>query len=140
MPAYVTVDKLGAARTAGGMSAALRDLGRFGEMMRHYGTVAGKTVVPRIWVDDILKNGGKDAWARGDMATFITGGKYRSKWYIVDDAREAFCAVGIHGQWIYIDRKAETVIVKVSSQPLPVDEGMDRHILSALKAIAAQFA
>lgn len=139
MPAYVTVDRLGAARTAGGMSATLRDLGRFGEMMRHYGTVAGKTVVPRIWVDDILKNGDKDAWARGDMASFIVGGKYRSKWYIVDEAREAFCAVGIHGQWIFVDRKAETVIIKVSSQPLPVDEGMDRHILAALKAIAAQF-
>ena len=140
MPAYVTVDRLGAARTAGGMSATLRDLGRFGEMMRHHGAVAGKAIVPRAWVDDILKNGDKDAWARGDMSTFIKDGKYRSKWYIVDEPREAFCAVGIHGQWIYIDRKGETVIVKVSSQPLPVDEGMDRHILAGLKAIAGQFA
>lgn len=139
MPAYITVDRLGAARTAGGMSATLRDLARFGEMMRHHGTVAGKTVVPRIWVDDILKNGDKGAWARGDMSTFIVGGKYRSKWYIVDDSREAFCAVGIHGQWIFIDRKAETVIVKVSSQPLPVDHGMDAHILAAFRAITAQF-
>jgi CubicO group peptidase (beta-lactamase class C family) len=138
MPAYVTVDRLGAARTAGGMSATLRDLGRFGEMMRNHGTVGDKTVVPRHWVDDIMKNGDADAWMRGDMASFIPGGKYRSKWYIVDDAREAFCAVGIHGQWIYIDRKAEMVAVKVSSQPLPVDEAMDRHILAALRAIAAQ--
>lgn len=138
MPAYVTVDRLGAARTAGGMSACLRDLARFGEMMRNHGTAGGKTIVPRNWVDDILKNGDAGAWARGDMATFIPGGKYRSKWYIVDEAREAFCAVGIHGQWIYIDRKAELVAVKVSSQPLPVDEAMDRHILAALKAIAAQ--
>lgn len=139
MPAYVTVDRLGAARTAGGISATLRDLGRFGEMMRHHGTVAGKTVVPRAWVDDILRNGDKAAWKRGDMSGFIEGGKYRSKWYIVDEAREAFCAVGIHGQWIYVDRKAATVIVKLSSQPLPVDEGMDRHILAGLKAIVAQY-
>lgn len=139
MPAYVTVDRLGAARTAGGISATLRDLGRFGEMMRHHGAVAGKQIVPRFWVDDIMKNGDKAAWARGDMAGFIAGGKYRSKWYIVDDSREAFCAVGIHGQWIYIDRKAETVIVKLSSQPLPVDEGMDRHILAGFRAITAQY-
>ena len=138
MPAYVTVDRLGAARTAGGMSASLRDLARFGEMMRNHGTAGGKTVVPKSWVDDIVKNGDAGAWARGDMATFIPGGKYRSKWYVVDEAREAFCAIGIHGQWIYIDRKAEMVAVKVSSQPLPVDEAMDRHILAALKAIAAQ--
>jgi CubicO group peptidase (beta-lactamase class C family) len=138
MPAFVTVDRLGAARTAGGISATLRDLGRFGEMMRNYGTAGGRTIVPRNWVDDILANGDKSAWARGSMATFIKDGKYRSKWYIADEQREAFCAVGIHGQWIYIDRKSETVIVKVSSQPLPVDEGMDRHILAGLAAIAKQ--
>ncbi|WP_374382264.1 serine hydrolase domain-containing protein [Dongia sp.] len=139
MPAYVTVDRLGAARTAGGMSAALRDLGRFGEMMRNHGTVSGKQIVPRNWVDDILANGDAGAWARGDMAQFIPGGKYRSKWYIVDEKRGSFCAVGIHGQWIFIDRKADTVVVKVSSQPLPVDEGMDRHILAGLCAIGAHF-
>lgn len=139
MPAYVTVDRLGAARTAGGISACLRDLGRFGEMMRCHGAVAGKNVVPRAWVDDILKNGDAGAWARGDMAGFIRGGKYRSKWYVIDEARETFCAVGIHGQWIFIDRKAELVMVKVSSQPLPVDEGMDRHILAALRAIATHY-
>jgi hypothetical protein len=27
----------------------------------------------------------------------------------------------------------------VSSQPLPVDEGMDRHILAALRALAAHY-
>lgn len=140
MPAYVTVDRLGAARTAGGISTTLRDLARFGEMMRNDGMVAGKSVIPKNWVDDILKNGDADAWARGDMAHFIQGGKYRSKWYVVDQERETFCAVGIHGQWIYIDRKAEIVVVKMSSQPLPVDEAMDRHILSAFRAIAAEFA
>jgi CubicO group peptidase (beta-lactamase class C family) len=139
MPAYVTVDRLGAARTAGGISATLRDLGRFGEMMRNHGAAGGRQVVPRAWVDDILRNGDAGAWARGDMSHFLKGGKYRSKWYVVDEAREAFCAVGIHGQWIYIDRKAELVVVKVSSQPLPVDEGMDRHILSGLRAIGAHF-
>ncbi|WP_374650667.1 serine hydrolase domain-containing protein [Dongia sp.] len=139
MPAYVTVDRLGAARTAGGMSATLRDLGRFGEMMRCHGEVAGKSIVPRAWIDDILRNGDAGAWSRGDMAHFIEGGKYRSKWYIVDEDREAFCAVGIHGQWIFIDRKAELVAVKVSSQPLPVDEGMDRHIMAGLRAIGTHF-
>lgn len=140
MPAYVTVDRLGAARTAGGISATLRDLARFGNMMRNHGMVADKNVVPKRWVDDIVKNGDAGAWARGSMSKFIPGGKYRAKWYIVDEAREAFCAVGIHGQWIFIDRKAEMVAVKLSSQPLPVDEGMDHHILAAFQALAAQLA
>lgn len=137
LPAYITVDRLGAPRNAGGISASLRDLGRFGEMMRLDGKAGGKSLIPQSWINDILKKGDKAAWARGDMEHFNPGGSYRSKWYILDDTREQFCAVGIHGQWIFIDRRAETVIVKVSSQPLPVDEAMDRTILAGLKAIAA---
>ena len=136
-PAQITVDRLGAPRPAGGISATVRDLARFGEMMRLGGRANGKAVIPSFWIDDILKNGDKKAWARGDMESFNPGGSYRSKWYILDDQRQQFCAVGIHGQWIFIDRRSETVIVKVSSQPLPVDESMDRHILSSMKAIAA---
>ncbi|TDQ77648.1 hypothetical protein A8950_3803 [Dongia mobilis] len=137
MPAQITVDRLGAPRTAGGISAGLRDLARFGELMRQDGAAQGRQLVPAAWIDDILTRGDKAAWARGDMDHFNPGGSYRSKWYILDDARQQFCAVGIHGQWIFIDRQSETVIVKVSSQPLPVDEAMDRLILAGLKAIAA---
>lgn len=135
-PAYVTVDRLGAMRTAGGISATLRDLGHFGEMMRREGSVGNRKLVPAAWIDDILRNGDKGAWNRGSMNQFSPGGSYRSKWYVLDAAREQFCAVGIHGQWIFVDRRSETVIVKVSSQPLPVDEAMDRLILAGLKAIA----
>lgn len=137
-PAYITVDRLGAPRNAGGISGALRDLGRFGEMMRLGGKLNGNAVIPGAWVDDILTKGDKGAWARGDMQQFNPGGSYRSKWYVLDHGREQFCAVGIHGQWIFIDRRAETVIVKVSSQPLPVDEPMDRAVVTGLKAIAAE--
>lgn len=135
-PAQITVDRLGAPRPAGGISGTLRDLARFGEMMRLGGRANGKSVIPSFWVDDILKNGDKDAWARGDMEQFNPGGSYRSKWYILDQDRQQFTAVGIHGQWIFVDRRAEVVIVKVSSQPLPVEENMDRLTLAGLKAIA----
>lgn len=136
MPALITVDRLGAPRTAGGISAGLRDLARFGELMRLDGAAHGRQLVPASWIDDILTGGDKAAWARGDMEQFNPGGSYRSQWYILDEARQQFCAVGIHGQWIFIDRRSETVIVKLSSQPLPVDEAMDRLILAGLKAIA----
>jgi CubicO group peptidase (beta-lactamase class C family) len=138
LPAYITVDRLGAPRNAGGISANLRDLGRFGELMRLGGSLNGKSIIPGSWIEDVVSQGDKNAWTRGDMAHFNPGGSYRSKWYILDEARGQFCAVGIHGQWIFIDRRSETVIVKVSSQPLPVDEPLDRMILAGLKAIAAE--
>ena len=48
----------------------------------------------------------------------------------------AHCAIGIHGQWIYIDPTSEVVIIKLSSQPLPLDDKVDHLLLTAFDAIA----
>jgi len=140
MPAQVTLDRLGAPRAAGGVSATLRDLARFGDMMRCHGACNGREVIPQVWIDDILAGGDPGAWRRGGMSAFIEDGRYRSCWYILDRQREAFCAIGIHGQWIYIDRRAEVVIVKLSCQPKPEDDETDRHVLAAFSAIASSLA
>src|SRR3546814_12180303 len=61
-------------------------------------------------------------------------------WYVVGNRHGAFCAIGIHGQWIYVDPAAEMVIAKQSSQPLPVDEPMDFLLLAGFDAIARALA
>lgn len=139
--AYITLDSRGAARAAGGMCATIRDLARFGEMMRNKGVSnTGRQVVPETWVHDIRKNGDAAAWSRGKFTVLFPNGNYRSKWYTPDVAIEAFSAIGIHGQWIYIDPKAETVIVRVSSQPIPFAMENDALWLRACRAIAARLA
>jgi len=136
--AHVTIDKLGAARSAGGICVVLRDLARFGEMVRNFGHAGGEQIVPRLWIEDILNNGDRRAWlAQPTAAKFLPNGRYRSQWYMIGNASGAHCAVGIHGQWIYIDPAAEMVIVKLSSQPLPLDEGIDTLLLAAFDAIAS---
>ena len=135
--AHVTVDKLGAARSAGGICVVLRDLARFGEMVRNFGRVGREQIVPRWWIEDILGNGDQRAWlAQPTAAKFLPAGRYRSQWYVIGNANGAYCAIGIHGQWIYVDPAAEMVIAKLSSQPMPVDEGMDHLLLAAFDAIA----
>jgi CubicO group peptidase (beta-lactamase class C family) len=134
--AYITVDRTGAPRSAGGICATLRDLGRFGEMVRNRGKVDDTQVVPDWWIDDIRTKGDPAAWAAGDLAKFIPGGRYRGKWYNLGSDRGAFCAIGIHGQWIYIDPISEVVIVKLSSQPMPLDDKLDHLLLIAFDAIA----
>jgi CubicO group peptidase (beta-lactamase class C family) len=136
--AHVTVDRAGAARSAGGICVTLRDLARFGEMVRSFGRVGGEQVVPRWWIEDILGNGDQRAWlAQPTAAKFLPAGRYRSQWYMIGNATGAYCAIGIHGQWIYIDPAAEMVIAKLSSQPLPVDEATDHLLLAAFDAVAA---
>jgi CubicO group peptidase (beta-lactamase class C family) len=136
--AYITMDSRGAARVAGGICAALRDLARFGEMMRNHGVSSGRQVVPSWWIDDIRTKGNAEAWSRGDLTKVFPNGNYRSKWYTIDRSHTAFAAVGIHGQWIYVDPANETVIARVSSQPFPMDLDLDHMWLRGYRAIATR--
>ena len=118
--AYVTVDRLGAARAAGGMCATLRDLARVGQWLieERADFLAG------------LGQGDSAAWAAGDMAKYYPGlpMRYRSQWYVVEANRDEKAAplvfgMGIHGQNLFIDRANAIVIAKLSSQAAPLDAG-----------------
>ena len=133
---YITVDRHGAARTAGGICVTLPDLPRFGAMVRRNGQANGRQVTPAAWIDDILTQGSEEAWTRGEMTGLLQHARYRSKWYVPLDVPDTLVAIGIHGQWIYVDRRAGVTIVKLSSQPLPVDDPLDRKLLAMFRAIA----
>jgi CubicO group peptidase (beta-lactamase class C family) len=63
---------------------------------------------------------------------------YHNMWWVLDAEAGEYCAVGIHGQVIYINRKADTVMVWFSSQPGASAAGnKDFHSkLSAARALA----
>jgi CubicO group peptidase (beta-lactamase class C family) len=135
--ASVTVDLAGTVRTAGGISVTPRDLARIGEMMRQGGIANGRRIVPEAWVRDTVSTGGDaEAWQRGTMAFLFPQGRYRNKWYQIGAASGAFCGIGIHGQWLYVDPKAEVVIAKMSSQPEPVDEPLDVDMVAFFEALS----
>lgn len=134
--AFVTVDRHGAPRTAGGICTSLGDLARFGEMMRGKGRFNGQRIVPEEWVNDILLKGDSVQWSRGEMVNLFPDGRYRAKWYVPDPSSSVLCAIGIHGQWIYIDYDAGMVAVKQSSQPVPADEALDNLTYAMFQAIA----
>jgi CubicO group peptidase (beta-lactamase class C family) len=130
--AYITVDAEGAPRTAGGICALPRDLARFGEMMR----LGGKDILPGWWVEDIRHNGDSGPWQKGDFVDLFPKGRYRSKWYQTGHGSGAFCGIGIHGQWLWIDPHREVVISKVSAQEEPVHDDTDILLILAFEAIA----
>jgi hypothetical protein len=130
--AYVTVDSEGAPRTAGGICVLPRDLARFGEMVR----LGGKGILPSWWVEDIRHDGDSGPWKKGDMVKLFPNGRYRSKWYQTGHASGAFCGIGIHGQWLWIDPRREVVIAKVSAQEEPVNDDTDMLLVLAFEEIA----
>ena len=131
----ITVDRQGGARTAGGICTTLSDLARIGELMRLKGRVGDRQVIPQTWIDDILEGGDHGPWARGDMTDLFASARYRSKWYIPDQVPGEFCAIGIHGQWIYVDPVAGLTIVKLSCQPIPADDDLDALNLDIFRSI-----
>lgn len=134
--AAVTVDMEGTSRTAGGISVTARDLARVGEMMRQGGMANGCRIVPEAWVLDTVATGGDaSAWQRGTMAFLFPGGRYRNKWYQTGDG--AYCCIGIHGQWLFVEPRHEVVIVKLSSQPEPVDDPLDQDCIAFFRQVAA---
>ena len=57
--AYITVDRKGAARTAGGICVLPRDLLRFGELVRNRGFANGRQVIPEWWIEDCSEAGSR---------------------------------------------------------------------------------
>ena len=122
--AYITVDRLGAPRCAGGFCGSTRDLARLGLLMSQGGRYAGKQIVPSSWIDDILTQGDAQAWDAGDFVNYFPSMSihYRSKWYVLRSPAPMIFGVGVFGQNVFVHPKNQTVIVKFSSQALPMDE------------------
>lgn len=134
--ARVTVDAAGTARAGGGLFMTPRDLARVGELMRLGGVVDGRRIVPHDWVRDTVSGGDARAWVDGNFADWLPAGTYRNQWYQTGNAARAFFALGIHGQWLYVDPRAEVVIAKFSSQPQPTDAGAKVSNLALFQAIS----
>jgi len=121
--AYITVDRLGAPRCAGGMCVTARDLARVGQLIVNGGRRDKAQVLPAAWIEDIASNGDAGAWAAGSFAEYFPGlpMHYRSKWYALNRKPQLLFGWGIHGQNLFVDRERQVVIAKFSSQALPVD-------------------
>lgn len=128
--AFLTVDRFGAPRTAGGLSCRPHDLLALGELMLNDGVGSEGRIIPESWMADMKKNGDPGAWAKGNQSDLIADGRYRSQWYQLGGDSEAFMAIGIHGQYLYVDPPSRTVIVKVASQEEPLDDQLDHENLA----------
>jgi CubicO group peptidase (beta-lactamase class C family) len=138
--AYITVDRKGAARAAGGICVRPRDLLRFAEMVRNRGYANGQQVIPKSWIEDCSDGGSLEAWQRGESAKEFTAGSYRNKWYQSGNENRAMLAIGIHSQWIYIDPVTEVSIVKLSSQDDPLRIDLDNVNLWGFENISTALA
>ncbi len=117
--AYFTVDRAFMPVVTGGMNSTLRDAARFALMIRDEGRVKNKQLIPSAWINSALNI---DEKLKSHMTANPKYGEeswkaYHNMWWILDSEKGEFCATGIHGQVIYINRSKNIVMVWFSNQP-----------------------
>ncbi|MHA6195426.1 serine hydrolase domain-containing protein [Pseudomonas wadenswilerensis] len=133
--AYMTVDSTGTPFAGGGLNAGLRDLARFGEMIRDDGRYNGQQVLPKAAIDDIRQGGSREAFVNAGYP-LLKGWSYRDMWWHSHNEHGAFMARGVFGQSLYIDPKAEMVIARFASHPVAGNAANDPTTLPAYAALA----
>lgn len=135
LDSYYQIDALGTPFAGGGFNAGLRDLAKFGEMIRNFGIWRNEQLIPREAVEDIIKGGDKEAFAKS-VYSKLSGWSYRNMWWMTHNEHNAYAARGVHGQTIYIDPEAEMVLVRLASHPVAANSVIDPFSLPAYHAIA----
>jgi CubicO group peptidase (beta-lactamase class C family) len=109
-----------------GFNATLRDFARFGQMMLDGGVADGRRIVSEEWVRESTRPSGQQAGEPGG---------YGLQWWIIG-TEGAYAAIGLQGQFVYIDPATSTVVVKLSYFP-PGDNRADGETRAFLAAASA---
>ncbi|MCY1551962.1 hypothetical protein D9M68_883280 [compost metagenome] len=104
-------------------------------MMRLDGKFNGQQIVPKSVVADIRRGGSQEDFAKAGMK-LLPNWSYRDMWWVSHNDHGAYLARGVHGQGIYVDPKAEMVIVRYASHPLAGSSNFDPTTLPAYQAVA----
>jgi CubicO group peptidase (beta-lactamase class C family) len=110
MPASWSLDSSssGIEKFFGGFNATARDQARLGLLFLHRGTLNGKTILPREWVERSLA---ADPVAGLVHTTdgWVKRGRYQ--WFLTRDGR-AYFAKGYNGQYVFVDPAKHAVFVR----------------------------
>ncbi|HTQ17530.1 serine hydrolase [Mycobacterium sp.] len=134
--ATIGVDADGTGFFDGGISACLTDMIRFGSLLLRDGvSLTGQQVVPPAWIADTLDGGpdSREAFAACPDDNEMPGGMYRNQMWFPYPGNNVVLCQGMCGQMIYINRAAEVVAAKLSTQP----DSHEPHMMDALRAFDA---
>ena len=124
-PYYLT-DGYGVSFVLGGLNVTTRDYARFGQMIAQGGQWQGRQIVPRAWIDASTRRS-----APG-------GAVYGYQWWIPEGAGPGeVTAQGIYGQYVWIDRSRNVVIVVNAADRGFEDPGVGDANLALFRKIAA---
>lgn len=101
---YYMVDGKDVAFALGGLNLTTRDYAKFGQLFLQMGEWKGEQLIPADWV--------AQSTVHSAPAVSDRGVGYGYQWWVPMPADQDYFAVGIYGQYIYIDPKTNIVIAK----------------------------
>jgi len=111
---YYITDSTGEPMVLGGLNMLTRDYAKFGKLYLDNGRWNDQQIVPLNWVkDSVTPDAAHLMPGKRDSSDMEMG--YGYQWWLPVNADEEFMAVGIYDQYIYVNKKANVVIVKNSA-------------------------
>lgn len=110
--AYWNTDMRGNDLSFGFLSATLRDFAKFGQLYMNNGKWGNQQIIPKQWIQESV-HPDRDSLKPG-VASSDFGYQYQW-WYPKDNNGTEFVAIGMSGQYTYVNQLEKVVIVKTSA-------------------------
>ncbi len=107
------------------LNAAALDFAKIGQLVLDDGKVGDRQVVPTAWIERL-----------STPAEDVSDWKYSAQWWHPTGGRSAdITALGVYGQYVYVNPTTRTVIVKLSDHGTEQDEA---ETIDALRTLAGE--
>ena len=108
---YWLVDGAGKEMALGGLNLTMRDFAKLGSLYLNHGELDGKQIVPANWIAaSTVADAPHLQPAEGDFG-------YGYQWWLPLSDDGEYMAMGVYGQYIYINPSKSMVVVKLSANP-----------------------
>lgn len=134
--AYWTLSN-GTELAMGGLSVSLRDYARFARLYLNEGSYEGKQILEKQWIQDSMDISAEYSKPGSNYDAYNAIG-YGYQWWIPEGDKGEFMAIGVYGQWIYVNPTNRVIIVKLSADPNFMEKGYELKHVEFFRAITQE--
>ncbi len=134
--AYWTLSN-GTELAMGGLSVSLRDYARFARLYLNEGSYEGIQILERQWIQDSMDISAEYSKPGANYDAYNAIG-YGYQWWIPEGDKGEFMAIGVYGQWIYVNPANRVIIVKLSADPNFMEKGYELKHVELFRIIAEE--
>lgn len=132
--AYWTLSN-GTELAMGGLSVSLRDYARFARLYLNGGNRNGEQILEKDWVRDSMNASAEYSKPGANNDAYNAIG-YGYQWWVPAGDEYEFMAIGVYGQWIYVNPTKRVIIVKTSADPDFMEKGYELKHVEFFRSVA----